>query len=718
MAKAVTIVDSGGFPVTNTSSLLAGTPMTPVDAGGMAVTLVDSGGYPVCLIEEDGTLWSGGGGIPEDPFEGVTNYADYATGLAAVSDGQYFGVLSADSLTRMVYLRTSSHGEWQGSGPVDWATVTTIREAIADAEPSDAIIDLISLDSFYHDGVIENRQLGTTPDLNLFGASRPGEMPFVDPIALARGWTHQNGSGWTSTLGQTDEDGGTTALRVVQTGTGSNPLHRRDISVPPGRWTLCVRMKENGGAKTLYIGNNFATGMQACSVTTSYQTFFTTFTLASTTSRTMISVGFASASVAFDVTITGIWLVPGTVSSTPAHSSPGHGWSNRQNSRSGYFVGDNDASPLQYYDVNKHPSASYSAVSWSAAVKHTGAFSNAYAPVISALEEVSGGSVAFAGGKVNFTTGAAKGITPANRNSGVAYSVGFDVNEWLVLTASSGASGNKLWINGVLVHSNATALTSFTTRVFEALAHNRSTSAGAFRGIGAVFTLGTRQWSDAECDAATARTLAALEEMGGAINPSPAFCCFEGDSITTGNTYVANAGVAFEPYLQGRDFAVGGSNFTTMNARKSTVTAFIATLVAAGYTPIVTIQIGTNDQPQTTGAADTLWTNLKAYAADCRTAGAKVIFVTPQGCNPASANTSLATYETTGRPQLVSNILAANIGTDCDAICDLTGVSQWQTWNVSNFTDDAHPNAATQALASPALIAAIDSLGISGLTLA
>jgi hypothetical protein len=58
---AVTIVDEGGWPVTNTTSPMA-VPFTPVDAGGVPITLVDAGGYPVTLINEDGSLWSESGG--------------------------------------------------------------------------------------------------------------------------------------------------------------------------------------------------------------------------------------------------------------------------------------------------------------------------------------------------------------------------------------------------------------------------------------------------------------------------------------------------------------------------------------------------------------------------------------------------------------------------------------------------------------------------------
>jgi uncharacterized protein GlcG (DUF336 family) len=52
----VSIVEDGGFPVTNTDGAA---PFTPVEAPLYAfpVTLVDEGGYPVTLINDDGTAW-------------------------------------------------------------------------------------------------------------------------------------------------------------------------------------------------------------------------------------------------------------------------------------------------------------------------------------------------------------------------------------------------------------------------------------------------------------------------------------------------------------------------------------------------------------------------------------------------------------------------------------------------------------------------------------
>jgi hypothetical protein len=57
----VTIVESGGMPVSESAS---GVPMTPTsDPGALPVTIVTDGGVPVTFIGPDFELWPGG----EDP---------------------------------------------------------------------------------------------------------------------------------------------------------------------------------------------------------------------------------------------------------------------------------------------------------------------------------------------------------------------------------------------------------------------------------------------------------------------------------------------------------------------------------------------------------------------------------------------------------------------------------------------------------------------------
>jgi len=56
MPTPVTIVESGGIPVTNST---LGAPFTPVESGGIPITLVDDGGMPMALVNDDLSAWVG-----------------------------------------------------------------------------------------------------------------------------------------------------------------------------------------------------------------------------------------------------------------------------------------------------------------------------------------------------------------------------------------------------------------------------------------------------------------------------------------------------------------------------------------------------------------------------------------------------------------------------------------------------------------------------------
>ena len=61
MPRPVSIIASGGLPVTNTTAdIVSGVPLTPVVAPlfGEPITLVAAGAKPVVLVNEDLTIWS------------------------------------------------------------------------------------------------------------------------------------------------------------------------------------------------------------------------------------------------------------------------------------------------------------------------------------------------------------------------------------------------------------------------------------------------------------------------------------------------------------------------------------------------------------------------------------------------------------------------------------------------------------------------------------
>ena len=113
MARAVTIVASGGMPVTNIDTAGAlGVPLTPVAAGGVPITLVSSGGMPAVLVSETGSLFYGLGGI--EPL----HYWDFTTNRALFNRQDVGGVASTPgwSFTRatvgLVYT-SYSNDQWR-----------------------------------------------------------------------------------------------------------------------------------------------------------------------------------------------------------------------------------------------------------------------------------------------------------------------------------------------------------------------------------------------------------------------------------------------------------------------------------------------------------------------------------------------------------------------------------------------------------------------------
>lgn len=106
MVKAVpvTVIDSGGYPVTNIEAHGA-TPYTVVDAGGVPVTLADNC-EPVTLLNEDGTIWTAGPRIELSALAAAEN----------ISNGTEIGDLSISN------------------APEDWGTTTFTIEPGGDPD--------------------------------------------------------------------------------------------------------------------------------------------------------------------------------------------------------------------------------------------------------------------------------------------------------------------------------------------------------------------------------------------------------------------------------------------------------------------------------------------------------------------------------------------------------------------------------------------------------
>jgi hypothetical protein len=119
MARAVTIVASGGLPVTNIDTAGAlGVPLTPVSSGGVPITLVSSGGMPAVLVNETGSLFYGLSGI--EPL----HYWDFTTNRALFNRQDVGGVASTPGWS---FTRASDGTYYNADGTVSTFNSGTLR---------------------------------------------------------------------------------------------------------------------------------------------------------------------------------------------------------------------------------------------------------------------------------------------------------------------------------------------------------------------------------------------------------------------------------------------------------------------------------------------------------------------------------------------------------------------------------------------------------------
>lgn len=667
-----------------------------------------------------GQARKGGSAAPLPGFDSTT-YADYPTGLAATTDGKYFSVNLSDGLARYVWQRVSGAGELAAIYPVNYAAANAAKNAAGNVGgagevlPASPWLDAVAVDGLWYDGPLPNR-VGAKPDFNLFGASRACDVPwFLPGTTTTYGYTLVAGT-WVLTPFVAGPDGALKALRIAQSATTSTPLFDFSILIPPGRWTLAFDIMSNAGNQTLQYCENFTTGMSNMAVTSSWQTISKTFTLAAATTRTIVFVGTSPTAAAFDVTIDNIRLIPGSLVGSPTATALSL-YRAGVSKRTGYFPDNTTGSPFENFKINRGVTSSYPAMSVCAAIRHTGSFGQ-WEPFLCQVGEVgapAGGALAFAFGHNSAQpptgTPGGLGLNAAGLNGALSYNAGMGNNVWSIITASSGPSGSKLWVDGMLVASSPTALTNFTARVFEVL--SILNAAGfSFHGQLASLTSWDRQISDTEAMNAAAVARARVLGMGETYAEPKSFYIAAGDSITLGggittpSGWTLQLGAYFSPYLQGANCGIGGATIATLNvaANKNLVLAQITAALARSRRPIVTVLLGTNDHPATNALADTFLASLLSYYADMRAAGAKVV-----ACTAIATNQGLP-WDSGVRDYFNTQLRLATSG--YDALCDFAADANLNVWSSTYWADNLHPNAVGYSEMAPIAAAAVNSVWV------
>lgn len=674
--------------------------------------------------------------------------SNYTTALAAVTDGQYFTHTSLDVLKIRVYQRLSGVGVEQDVTSADGTKNAVAALIRALSTPSLApLVDFDSSDVFYGETQFQSRVAGAPArTLNLLGQ-----------IAYANAGFTQTGTP-TITPRYADSLSGTNGYRV-QVANGVVGGIFWPVKVPAGTWTLSFNAQAltAGGAaatQTILFGSNAFAGLQTANLTTTWQRFSVTFNNTSETSLSQLlsANGSSAATAQTDFAVDMLSLTPGTAAQIPAapdtYPHPAVYVANTALAMNGYELESLTQGAANGNALVAKINALQSLTSWGMQMTCRGDVTTNGAGGPLGLYNAAGAS------QQNVIGLAQTGLVcPYTRVSSTVerachWGGAGRINYGLSVSGSTMTS----YVNGFPVEtqtmSNGT-VTGLALVVLNALitAGLSSTTLGYVGDIS-----GTMFWNTAPTDAQmlAAHTIAAARASakGLALQATKNIMIHEGDSRTygTGDTYNGWAvradcqdasGTQRFPRLQGAMLAAVGSTFATMNARAAAAQAKIAAVIAAGYRPIMSVWIGTNDVGSLTtqAAVDSYYINLKAYWASMRTAGAKLI-ATTEICNGSSTpysgvpwdstsfnSTATATATTAGITAGTAfaslrdyfNTLVRSDATQYDALADVANeshfVGNYATVNARGVMNDTlHPNAAGHGYLAVVLAAAETSL--------
>lgn len=612
----------------------------------------------------------------------VPIYSSYSTGLAAVADNAFFAVQSSTGTQVYIYKRVSSKGVLQGARPYAFSNsqevlaVTCRTPQMVGEWPVAPLVDVDSSQTNLGARQYQNLAIGTLPTLNLIGF---GDKIYRGPMGAIFGAT--------ITEGVADPSGGTTAFRVnAAAGSGSLPgVAVFTIKCPPGQYTIAAEYAVASGTADFAIKPDYyGAGGSAVTktATTTYQTLSVTFELTAETDIAPI-FAMAAASPWADLAIQYInpRIVPGS-SAGAAISSVGNlsRQANVNPLMDGNFFRNSIASsaPLAVQFPTKK---SLTAVTYLTAFRFEPTTDTAYGLLFGDLND-----------KYALYTGVSRGALSNSisvlTNGTTTPMVGVTSGEWMILAASVGAAGTKLYLNGFKVYD--TTRTSVATTQAALLLHDAA--AYPFSGLVSGHAFWESQLTDAQIVSATNVMLNRLRAKGANTVTFKNFLVTDGDSITagagTGTCYINQMNPKFTPVLQGRNFATSGARLVDqLVPRQSQALSYVNAAVAAGKRPIVHILIGTNDVTgslTTNALVDAYMVNLKAYWAAYRSAGAKLIVGTVGG--------SQTNPNPTQRDYLNNSIRAASAF--YDGLADYAADSNLNNWNTTYMADSVHMSAA------------------------
>lgn len=644
-------------------------------------------------------------------------YTSYATGLAAVTDGQTFFVQTADGLAFYAYLRVSGQGELQYISPlkiVTGAAAQTLASGAASAGPlpSSPLINLQMIDGLYYDGSVPNRANATTPDLNLLGASRPSEIAsFANSNDNGNPCAAFQNTALTPFVAGTD--GALKALRAQSAGGTADGVEIQSFIIPPGRWTLSFDAISDAGNVSLQFGPNHLTGTSTAAITGSWQTFSQTFVLGSQVTQSL-NFGLANPAATFNIRIDNLRLTPG--STVPAATANGQRAYRRgvANRVAGGFI-KNDGTTGNTLRLNLGAAQTFAGFSAVAVVKSGSNAQSVWGAILANIQGSYGGTGMWLG-RPDITSGP-NGYAFGNSATNLFSSMlGLDLANWTVIAFGWDATGGEIRVNDISTATTATAFPGFTAQSFELLSILKSPALG-FNGQVAALQVWPRRLTSGELTNAYLNARATALGMGATPFSESSYVFLPiGDSITFGAGaqpqtlgWAQLQGIQFTPYLQGKNLGVTGNTLANVVARLASIEAEISRAQSKGKIPVCTLMIGTNDRGAIVDgpSAATYWGNVKSQVL---TPLQTFMAASPIGgyLFPMTVIASNAGggWESGGRAALNTDILAD--ATLYSGVIDTASVLN--TWSSGNYFDTLHPNNAGNALLAPVVTAKLQTV--------
>lgn len=538
----------------------------------------------------------------------TAEYTSYSTGLAAVSNGQYFSLKSSDGLSKKVYLKDGGQGVYQRTVPIIAAPhIHTVNKAIledvAGEMPTGVHSDIDSISALFHLNRLKSLDEEDAVTSNILNYPKIASLTAQGSVVITN-------------IDRYGEKSKAFKVKLPANVAGAHApfiYSGEQINCPQGKWSFQMDVKVEDGEPdmTLYYANEYSgtgVGYQAHTVTDEYTTIvFDSFHLTTEGDADpdgwyfLLASGLDGNTDEKEFYVTNIKLVAGSVKNNDVRSTKSLSMAD-----GGAIL--TRAVDNMKYDFQKIKTYSSKYYSLASDLKDGSLAEEGTLIFAVKFDEAQSILYAFAKDGINFdlaeiVDGQAN-LTTWFSNVFIRSIVLNDYAYHIIATTNNGVN-TSIYLNGYLIANKLTAGTLnnyFNGLEFFGIGSSEYYS---FKGEMSGLSMWLRGLSSEEVFTASEIIRKRLLYKGINIPKAEVFLLTEGDSITwMPNSYQYLLRQSYTPSMNGSSPSESGAKLgvpgdelptNTLFARKEWVLAMAQEQVDLGKNVIMTINIGSND---------------------------------------------------------------------------------------------------------------------------